>query len=74
MNKRTEIIKAATALADERGLEAVRMTATARRAGVSKPTVYKWFATRDDLLAAVKDEATRTQNARVIAWFILAGF
>lgn len=71
--KREEIVEAATALVDERGLEAVSMTATARRAGVSRPTVYKWFSNRDDLLAAVKYEATRTQNARVVAWFTLAG-
>ncbi|HEY6533218.1 MAG TPA: helix-turn-helix domain-containing protein [Acidimicrobiales bacterium] len=41
--------QAMTGLAPER----LSMSAVARAAGVSRPTLYRWFPTKEDLLAAV---------------------
>jgi AcrR family transcriptional regulator len=72
-NKRQAVLDAAVSIVDESGLSSLSVTEAALRAGVSRPTVYKHFPTRDDLVAAVKHEATRTDNARVVAWLTLAG-
>src|SRR5258708_18915880 len=47
------IIEAARALASERGLGAVQVVPVAERAGIAAGTVYRYFPSKDDLVAAV---------------------
>lgn len=67
---RTAILRAARALLDEGGLAAVTMEGVAARAGVGKPTVYRWWPDRHAVaMAALMDEkpvalpAPRTRSA-----------
>ncbi|HKY15444.1 MAG TPA: helix-turn-helix domain-containing protein [Microthrixaceae bacterium] len=47
------ILGAAQLLIRERGPEKLRLAAVAEAAGVSRQTLYRWFPTKDDLLAAI---------------------
>jgi AcrR family transcriptional regulator len=47
------ILAAAMRAIAERGPGGLTMAAIARAAGVSRPTLYRWFPTKDDLLAAI---------------------
>lgn len=47
------ILDATRRVIAERGPEKLRMSAIAAAAGVSRPTLYKWFPTKDELLEAV---------------------
>jgi AcrR family transcriptional regulator len=49
---RDEILDAARALLAEKGYAAMSMDDLAARVGVSKPTLYSHFATRDELIVA----------------------
>ena len=51
--KDRDILAAGRALLFEQGPQAVTMEAVARNAGVAKPTLYRRYANRDALLAAV---------------------
>ncbi len=51
--RREHLISAARDLVEERGLEGFTIPALAEFAGVSTPLVYKYFETRNELLAAV---------------------
>jgi AcrR family transcriptional regulator len=54
---RSAILAAAADLLLEAGLDAVSMDAVARRAGVSKATIYRWWPTKETLaLDAVYDQ------------------
>ncbi len=55
-SKRQSIIKGATTLFLEQGFNAVSMDKIAQAAPVSKATLYKYFASKSDLLAAVINE------------------
>ncbi|NUR91836.1 MAG: TetR family transcriptional regulator [Nonomuraea sp.] len=48
--RRPEILDAALALADERGLDAVSMRAVAERIGVTPMAIYGYFRNKDELL------------------------
>lgn len=55
------------------GLDQVTVANVARLAGVSRPTVYKYFTTgRPALLDAARVEAERCGDGRVVALFILS--
>ncbi len=56
--KRAEARRVATQLATEGGYEAVTMGAVADRIGVARATVYRYFASKDHLLAEIMDEWT----------------
>lgn len=49
------ILDAATALLDEKGIAGVTFEGIARRAGASKPTLYRWWPSRIALLLEVHD-------------------
>src|SRR5438105_7117081 len=52
-DRRDGLLDAAAELVAAGDVEAVSMEAVAERAGVSRPLVYKHFANRNELLAAV---------------------
>src|SRR5438445_93735 len=49
--RRRAVIATATALADAGGYDAVTMKTVADRAGVALATIYRWFTSKDHLLA-----------------------
>jgi TetR/AcrR family transcriptional regulator, cholesterol catabolism regulator len=51
--RRAGVVDAARALAREGGYPAVTMQAVAARAGASRATLYRWFASKDHLLGEV---------------------
>src|SRR5947207_2670229 len=51
--RREAIVQAAGALAAEAGISAVQITPVARRAGVATGTVYRYFPSKDELVAAL---------------------
>ncbi len=57
------ILDAALAEFDRHGIRKVALDDVARRAGVSRTTIYRRFANREDLVAAVMDR----ENARLFA-------
>lgn len=85
--KAQQLVNAAIALFDERGYRATGIDAILERAGVAKMTLYKHFATKDDLIVAAiraASERTRSQmiaeierratdpRARLLVWFDIA--
>jgi len=54
-SRRARMCAAARALAAEGGSDAVTMHAVAARAGVARATLYRYFASKDHLLAEVTD-------------------
>jgi len=65
----SEILEAALAVFAEKGLEAARMDDIARRAGVTKGTIYLYFANKDAVFKALLSE---TIGERVQASSLLA--
>ena len=55
-NTAAAIVAAARQAIAERGSGKLRLSAVAAGAGVSRPTLYRWFPTRDHLLEAVAAE------------------
>ena len=68
---RHRLLDAARALATEEGYEAVGMRAVAARAGVSAPTAYLYFSSKDhvlvDVLVELAGQTTATLSARPIS-------
>jgi len=60
------LVAAAAALVAERDVDAVSMEAVAARAGVSRPLVYKHFANRHELLAAVYRREATALDAEIV--------
>ncbi len=58
-DRRHEIVEAAFAKIAEKGLEGFRLRDVASAAGVDHSTIHHYFASKQDLLAAVVDFATR---------------
>lgn len=54
--RRTRAIATARAIASEGGYEAVSMNEVARRSGVSRATLYRYFSSKDHLLVEVSLE------------------
>jgi AcrR family transcriptional regulator len=52
-----EILAAGLALFAERGFSATRLDDVAERAGIAKGTIYRYFATKEDLFEAVVRDA-----------------
>ena len=63
--RRDAILDAAAALVAAGDVEAVSMETVAERAGVSRPLVYKHFANRGELLAALYDREAALLHAEL---------
>ena len=63
--RRARVISAAIELADDGGYEAVQMRDVAARAGVALGTIYRYFASKDHLLAAAQVEWLRDTHERL---------
>jgi len=63
--RRSRVIRAAIELAAEGGYEAVQMRDVASRARVALGTIYRYFASKDHLLAAAQVEWVTDLEARV---------
>jgi AcrR family transcriptional regulator len=61
------IVEAARALATESGLGAVQIVPVAERAGIAAGTVYRYFPSKDDLVAAVISATTEREVAAIRA-------
>jgi AcrR family transcriptional regulator len=62
--RRRQLVDVATRLLTEHGPAGVEVTALADAAGVTRPVVYRFFPTRDALLAAVLDDFVAGLGAR----------
>ena len=60
--KRAEARRVVSEIASELGYDAITMTAVADRIGVSRATIYRYFASRDHLLAEIMAEWTERIN------------
>jgi AcrR family transcriptional regulator len=63
--RRQRVIDTAMKLAAEGGYDAVQMRDVAREAGVALGTIYRYFASKDHLLAACQVEFARTVQQRL---------
>ncbi len=61
------IVEAARALASESGLGAVQVVPVAERAGIAAGTVYRYFPSKDDLVAAVVNATAEREVAAIRA-------
>src|SRR5918996_2764435 len=65
-DRRRRVIDAAFELGAERGYEAVQMRGVSALAGVSLATIYRYFSSKDHLLAAAMTEWTASLQAQVV--------
>lgn len=63
--RRDRVIKAAMALAAEGGYDAVQMRDVAAQANVALGTIYRYFSSKDHLLAATLVEFSRAVQVRM---------
>lgn len=63
--RRQRVLEAAMSLADEGGYEAVQMRDVAARADVALGTLYRYFSSKDQLLAAVRAHWTSALEQRL---------
>jgi AcrR family transcriptional regulator len=63
----TRILDAAAALIDEAGVEAAGTRAIADRAGVAYPSLYRFFADREEILDRLLERHVADLDARVMA-------
>jgi AcrR family transcriptional regulator len=64
---RRRILDAAAAAAAVHGVSRLSMSDVARTAGLSRPTIYRYFPSRDDLLAAALLAETQAVVSQVVA-------
>ncbi|WP_157219117.1 TetR/AcrR family transcriptional regulator [Flavisphingomonas formosensis] len=64
--RRAALIEAAGALFVEKGVEATTVEEIAARAGLAKGTVYHYFATKTELLDALRDRFATDFHSRLI--------
>jgi len=63
----TRILDAAAAIADEQGVDAATTRAIADRAGVSYPSLYRFFADREAVLGELLERQCADLDARCVA-------
>jgi AcrR family transcriptional regulator len=66
-HRRETLLAAAAAIVADGDVEALSMEAVAARAGVSRPLVYKHFANKGELLAAVYRREAAALDAEIVA-------
>jgi AcrR family transcriptional regulator len=66
VDTREQILAAAVTAASVHGVSRLSMTDVARTAGVSRPTLYRYFASKQDLLAAALLAETTVLVSKVI--------
>lgn len=66
VQRRAEILDAAEELFADQGYRGVSMSAVARAAGISQTGLVHYFATKDDLLAAVLDRRDEQDTAQLL--------
>ena len=71
-DRRDALLDAAVALVTSGDVSAVSMEAVAEHAGVSRPLVYKHFANRGELLAAVYKRESALLHAELSAEVVIA--
>jgi AcrR family transcriptional regulator len=59
--RRDAIVQAAGALAAEAGINAVQIAPVSQRAGVATGTVYRYFPSKDELVAALVDDVSERE-------------
>lgn len=64
---RADILRAARAVINERGYEAATFKAIAVRAGISRPTMHYYFATKEDLYDCLQREAFAMVSTAIAA-------
>src|SRR5207248_1638310 len=64
--RRAKIIEAVIGLIGEVGAEAVQMRDVAQRSGVALATVYRYFSSKDHLLAAALEDWQRRLTRRIV--------
>jgi len=64
--RRQKVIDAALALASEGGYDAVQMRDVATRAGVALGTIYRYFSSKDHLLAAAFTDWASALETRLV--------
>ena len=68
-----ELLAAARELVRENGPEAVSIAEVARRVGLSRPALYEYFGSRDELLAAILDDEIPRWQAEIADAVAAAG-
>ena len=66
--RRTRVLEAAIELASEGGYDAVQMRDVATRAQVALGTIYRYFSSKDELLAAAFVTAIASPDPAVAPW------
>jgi AcrR family transcriptional regulator len=66
-HRRDTLLEAAAAIVADGDVESLSMETVATRAGVSRPLVYKHFANRGELLAAVYRREAAALDAEIVA-------
>ncbi|HZM31912.1 MAG TPA: TetR family transcriptional regulator [Acidimicrobiales bacterium] len=66
LDRRRRVIDAAFELGAERGYDAVQMRDVSARANVSLATIYRYFSSKDHVLAAAMTEWTATLQDRLV--------
>jgi AcrR family transcriptional regulator len=61
--RRQSLVRSATALAAQGGMAAVQIVPVAERAGIAAGTVYRYFPSKTDLVAAVVDAVAESELA-----------
>ncbi|MCC7348491.1 MAG: TetR/AcrR family transcriptional regulator [Variibacter sp.] len=65
--RRDAILKAASESAAEGGMSAVQIAPVARRAGIAAGTVYRYFPSKTDLVAALAEDLAKQELAALAA-------
>lgn len=62
--RKQSLVRAAASIMEKEGVDAVRIPAVAKTAGVSRPVVYAHFKNRQEIILAVLDEYREDLEAR----------